>query len=228
MFERNNSILGSGQLSLTITAKAFAFDMDGTIVDSTDLIGRLWREWAAKHKLDADPILRAAPGRKAIDIVRQFGPPGINPEVEAGKLAASAARETIGLREIAGAKRFLKSLPLERWAIVTSAERKLADRWLSFLQFPRPSVLITSEDVNNGKPSPDGYLLATKQLGYRPEDLVAFEDSDSGLKAALAAGLRSVAIGKQPMPSVLCTIADFSQVGILSSDQSHVRISLGV
>ena len=107
-------------------AEAVAFDMDGTLIESTGLISRLWREWSARRGVDTGALLVASRGRKAIDTVRQFAPPGVGPETEAELLSRLAAEETEGLRPITGAATVLRALPKGRWAIVTSAERELA------------------------------------------------------------------------------------------------------
>jgi beta-phosphoglucomutase len=56
------------------------------------------------------------------------------------------------------------------------------------------SAMVTVDDVARGKPNPEGYLIALELLGAGPEGSVAFEDSEPGIEAALAAGLRCVAV----------------------------------
>jgi HAD superfamily hydrolase (TIGR01509 family) len=56
------------------------------------------------------------------------------------------------------------------------------------------AVLVAAEDVERGKPAPDGYRLALELLGIGPDEAVAVEDSDVGIAAAKAAGLRCVAV----------------------------------
>jgi sugar-phosphatase len=55
-------------------------------------------------------------------------------------------------------------------------------------------VLITADDISAGKPSPDGYLLAASRLAVPPHDCVVVEDAPVGVQAALAAGIRVVAV----------------------------------
>ena len=56
------------------------------------------------------------------------------------------------------------------------------------------SVLIAEEDVNNGKPHPEGFLEAARILNRRPSDVLVFEDSVPGVQAAVAAGMHCIAV----------------------------------
>ncbi len=65
------------------------------------------------------------------------------------------------------------------------------------------SVLIAEEDVRNGKPHPEGFLTAARLLDRRPADVLVFEDSVPGLRAALAAGMHCIAVGgRHPDPQL--------------------------
>lgn len=83
---------------------------------------------------------------------------------------------------------FLKTLPPEKWAIVTSAPLELAERRLEAAGIPVPRLLVTGEDVSAGKPDPQGYLLAAERLGVRAEDCLVFEDAPAGILAGKSAG----------------------------------------
>jgi HAD superfamily hydrolase (TIGR01509 family) len=88
--------------------------------------------------------------------------------------------------------------------IVTGAQR---DDVLAVLQNNAAgglfSVLIAEEDVRNGKPHPEGFLTAAGLLDRRPEDVLVFEDSVPGVRAALAAGMHCIAVaGRQPDPQL--------------------------
>nr|WP_275956761.1 HAD-IA family hydrolase [Paraburkholderia fungorum] len=99
-----------------------------------------------------------------------------------------------GVVEIPGARALLESLPGERWAIVTSAERPLALRRIKAAGLSVPQVLITADEIGRGKPSPDGFLAAARQLQAAPESAVVFEDSEAGISAGLAACATVIAL----------------------------------
>jgi sugar-phosphatase len=174
-------------------ARALVFDMDGTLIDSSVLISTLWRKWAERNGADPVAVVRASAGRRASEIVRMFAPE-IDAGAEVAQLFADAAEATDGLVATPGATALLRSLPAQSWAVVTSAERDLAERWFRHTGLPLPAVMVTADDVTHGKPDPEGYLLASRRLGCRPDEMIVFEDSPAGLSAATAAGARAIAV----------------------------------
>jgi len=166
-----------------LPTQALLFDMDGTLVDSTSVIAGLWRRWSARHGVDPDAVLLASPGRRAIETVKMFAPPpGVDAATEAASLTKAAAEATEGLTSIPGAAALLRSLPHTRWAVVTSADRALAERWLRLTGLPVPDVLVAAEDVTAGKPDPEGYVQAAARLGFSPVETVVFEEAHVGFR----------------------------------------------
>lgn len=213
----------------TIHAEALLFDMDGTLVDSTSVIAGLWRRWAARHGVDPDAVVLASPGRRAVETVRLFAPAGVDATAEAAFLARAAAEEMDGLVPVPGAARLLRALPRHRWAVVTSAERRLTERWLRHAGLPAPEVLVAAEDVGAGKPDPACYLQAAGRLGYAPDRTVVFEDAPSGLAAGRAAGARVIAIATTPALADLEAydwLPDFSSVAFEARPEGSLRLKL--
>lgn len=199
----------------TIPAKAIAFDMDGTLIDSKAVIENIWRDWASLHNVNFDALLRVAHGRKAIETIRMWAPAGVDPDIELHQLMERAAISVDGLKEIKGAALLLRSLPPHSWGIVTSAERHIALKWLQHLHLPIPEILVSASDVPKGKPDPSGYFLAAEKLGCRPDELVIFEDAENGLAAGDNAGGIVVALATQLSPDEIKTrpwIIDYSAV----------------
>ena len=126
---------------------AFLFDMDGTLVNSLAVVDRVWRAWAARHGIAADPLMAALHGVRAIETIRRFAPAGVDAEAETEALTQAEIDDVDGLAEIAGAAAFLSRLPADRWALVTSAPRALALRRLAAAGMALPEVVITAEDV---------------------------------------------------------------------------------
>lgn len=173
---------------------AFLFDMDGTLVNSMAVVDRVWRAWAARHGVEADPLMAALHGVRAVETIRRFAPAGTDAEAETETLTQAEIDDIEGLAEIRGAAAFLASVPAGRRALVTSAPRALALRRLEAAGVPLPEVVITAEDVAHGKPAPDCFLAAAALLGVDIGDCLVWEDSPAGLAAADAAGAAAIVI----------------------------------
>jgi mannitol-1-/sugar-/sorbitol-6-phosphatase len=101
------------------------------------------------------------------------------------------------------------------WAVVTSAPRLLAERRLSAAGFPLPRVLVPIDEIERGKPDPEGYLKAAKLLGIEPLDCAVFEDTRPGIEAAQAAGMTAIGLLTTfPAEALGCawTIRDFRDI----------------
>ena len=93
-----------------------------------------------------------------------------------------------------GAAELFAAVPADRRAIVTSGVRALALARIDAAGLPRPAVLVTFDDVAQGKPHPEPFLLAAQRLGVDAADCLAVEDAPPGLTAARAAGCTTLAI----------------------------------
>lgn len=166
---------------------AILFDIDGTLVDSTAVVERTWRLWCDVHDVDVDELLSVSHGRRSEDTIADFLPPERIPD----SLAFLDSLEEDDLSDVVALPatgELLASLPLDRWAVVTSGNRSLMQARLRTAGLPIPPVMVTAEDVSNGKPDPQGYRLAAERLGFEPERCLVVEDAPAGIHAGLAAG----------------------------------------
>ncbi len=177
----------------TLTAAAILFDMDGVLLDSRPVVERTWRRWAERHDLSADDILTTAHGRRTRDTLRTMAPE-LATDQEVEWLDAAELEDFAGIRPIAGAHALVACLPSDRWTVVTSAGRELAARRLAKVGLTLPADAVTSEDVQNGKPAPDGYLLAAARLGVSTAECVVVEDAPPGIESGRACGARVIAL----------------------------------
>lgn len=185
-----------------IECDALLFDLDGVLVDSTACIERTWVTWAMRHGLDASVVVLAAHGRRALETVRRLAPQ-LDAVSEVAQLAALEATAVEGVFNVRGARALIDALPGNRWAVVTSALRPVAEHRLRLAHLPLPAVMICAEDVANGKPDAEGYLTAAYQLGIAPTHCVVVEDAPAGLSAARAAGMRAIAVTTTHSPDEL-------------------------
>lgn len=174
---------------------AFLFDMDGTLLTSIASAERVWSRWLRRFDLDPVEILPQIHGVQTIETIRRLNIPGIDPKAEAEWIATEETRDLDGILPIDGAAEFVAALPANGWAIVTSATRPLAEVRLKAAGLTAPALFITAEDIPAGKPAPDCYLEAARQLGVSASDCLVFEDAPAGIAAGEAAGASVVVIG---------------------------------
>ena len=199
---------------LAFDCDAVLFDMDGTIVDSRYIVERMWTIWANEHGLSVDTVLALAHGRRTIETMEMVAPHLATPE-EALRLDLMEAEEEGGEVAIPGAADLLSALPSGRWAVVTSAIRGLARRRIIKVGLPEPAVLIGADDVEAGKPSPEGYLRAAERLGVEPSRCVVFEDTPAGVQAGRAAGAKIIGLAT--------TYSTLTDCDVLVGDLRDVR-----
>jgi len=206
---------------------AFLFDMDGTILTSIIAAERVWAAWARSHGLDVDVFLPTIHGKRSVDTVRGLGLPDIDPIEESHRITLAEIDDVDGIEAIAGVAAFLATLPPERWAIVTSAPRALAQARIAAAGLPLPPVLVAAEDVQNGKPAPDPFLLGAEKLGMRPQECLVFEDTLAGLQSAAAAGMDSVivtATHKHPVETDVTGVADYDDLRAIRTPEGFLRL----
>lgn len=179
---------------MKIHAEALLFDNDGTLISSMESVYRCWRRLAQEYGITAEEFARVElHGRPAAEIIADMLP--------AERVAEAVARiEELEVSDVAGGvvllpgtRELLASLPPERWAVVTSAGRRLAEARLAEVGIDA-KMLIAADDITRGKPDPEPFLLAAEKLGVDPARCVVFEDAPAGLTAGRAAGMTTVAL----------------------------------
>ena len=107
------------------------------LVDSRAVVERTCRRWALRHHLDPERVLQIAHGRRTRDTVRAAAP-HLETDREAAWLDAAELADVDGLSAVPGASQFLAGLPTNRWAVVTSRGRALAELRLTSVGLPIP------------------------------------------------------------------------------------------
>jgi len=202
---------------MELQCSAFLFDLDGVLVDSRAVVERVCRLWAQRHGLDPEKVLRIAHGRRSRDTVRTAAP-HLEADLEAAWIDAVELADVAGLSAVAGAGALLAALPTASWAVVTSCGRPLAERRLTAVGLPIPTVVVTSEEVAHGKPAPDGYQLGAKRLGQDPATCLVFEDAPAGIAAGRAAGARVIGL------TTMLAAADLTGADATTPDFTAIRV----
>jgi len=211
-----------------VECSAILFDMDGTLVDSTSVVERQWKRFSERHGLDYQHIMKISHGRRNTETIREIAPHLATPEILA-EFDAAEFEDREGVIAVAGSADLIGKLKEHEWAVVTSASRALARERLTTVRLPVPSVLIGADDVQEGKPDPQGYLAAARRLGVERAACLVFEDTVPGLEAARAAGMRCIGItttfSSTQLGCVDC-ITDFAEVGVERTPESVLRLTM--
>jgi sugar-phosphatase len=175
------------------SCSAILFDLDGVLADSTRAVDREWREWAARKGVDGDAIMAIAHGVRTIEVIRRVAP-HLDAVAEASAIESHEAHDQQGVFVMPGAAELVGSIPGGRWGVVTSGSRLLATNRMRYCGLPIPEVLVTSDDVANGKPHPEPYLKGAEGLGLDPAECLVIEDAPAGIQSARAGGMKVVGI----------------------------------
>lgn len=207
--------------------QAILFDMDGTLVDSTAVIHRTWRRWAERHSLPLEPILKVEKGRPNREVLQQFAP-HLDIDEEARLFLAAEIADVAGLTIVPGAHEAVRAAQQGRWAVVTSAERSLAEVRLKAVGLPLPQVLIGADDIRRGKPHPECYLMASERLRVSPRECVVFEDAPAGVLSARQAGMHVIALGSfaEAVEGASVRIRDFRDILIDGAAPGMFKITV--
>ncbi len=178
---------------------AALFDLDGTLVDSERVHRAAWRSffdsrgWEVSEQTYVDHFL----GRRGADTFRGLDGPwtGHDPDVLLSEVLGHLSEIELQPLPVRGAVALVRALHAQGIpvAVVTSAVRAWVGTSLAVLGVADlVTTVVGAEDVRAGKPNPEGYLEACRRLGVAPSQVTAFEDSTSGVSAAVAAGISPV------------------------------------
>ncbi len=184
------------------TQRAALWDVDGTLIDSREFH---WLSW--QGALDAEGF-RVTPeqfadsfGRRNDEILRGYFP-AYSPEeiTRVGEAKEVAYRRLVrerGIDLLPGVRRWLERLREEGWrqAVASSAPRANLEVIVAVLGLSDYFAAVASaEDVTEGKPDPQVFLVAAARLGVEPGSCVVVEDAPAGTEAARRAGMRCVGV----------------------------------
>ncbi|MGB6876811.1 MAG: HAD family hydrolase [Candidatus Acidiferrales bacterium] len=221
------------QSEVQISCRGLLFDMDGVLLDSTPAVARVWHQWAIEHGFNPEEVVRAAHGRPSLTTIREYLP-GSDYETENREVERREIADLDGVAPLPGAADLLQALPPERWSVVTSCTRPLAEVRIRAGGLPRPRFLVTSNDIENGKPAPEPYLKAAELLGFAPADCVVIEDAPAGVRSGKAAGCRVIALcTTMPEADLRSAGADWlaedcSAITLLSGEHGEGKLALAL
>jgi sugar-phosphatase len=168
-----------------MTFAAVISDLDGVLVDSAAATSRAWARWGDRHGLDGAAIQARNHGRPAREVLAEHVDAD-DLDAEAAFLIDAEVGDTEGVFAFPGAA---DVVALPGVAIATSCVLPLAHARLRAAGLRIPDVLVSSDQVERGKPAPDSFLLAAQRLGVDPAACLVLEDAPSGIAAGRAAGM---------------------------------------
>lgn len=177
---------------IQVDCAALLFDLDGVLIDSTPAVARVWSRWAIEHGFNPAEVVARAHGRPSLTTVREYLP-NSDHHAENKEVERREIEDLAGVVPLPGALELLRSLPPDRWTIVTSCTRPLAEVRIKAAGLPVPARLITSSDITHGKPHPEPYLKGAAILGVPATECIVLEDVPAGVQAGKAAGAKVIA-----------------------------------
>ncbi|MFH9614638.1 HAD-IA family hydrolase [Streptomyces pratensis] len=212
-----------------LEARALLLDMDGTLVNSDAVVERCWRRWAVAQGLDPEAALKVVHGRQGYATMAALLPdrPMEQNYAENRVMLAEETADTDGVVPIGGATAFMASIAALPHALVTSADEALAQARMTAAALPIPETRVTAEMVGASKPDPEGFLKGAAELGFAPADCIVFEDSEAGIAAGRAAGMRVVGVG--PRAAALSPdahVEDLTQLRVEAGTDGSIRLHI--
>jgi beta-phosphoglucomutase-like phosphatase (HAD superfamily) len=181
-------------------AEALVFDFNGTLSDDEPLLLSIYQQLFARHgrPLTAEEYFDTLAGNSEETIIGTWlGVDGpllavlVQERIDAYK-ALAASGSTVGAPVREAVRYAAARVPV---AIVSGAFRAEIEPVVAAAGIAGElSMIVTADDVEHGKPNPEGYLLAVERLGVDPARTVAFEDTEAGVSSAKDAGLRCLAV----------------------------------
>lgn len=178
---------------VTLQVAGILFDMDGVLISSIGSVNRSWRRWAKDYGLPDADTFQVPHGIRAMDIVIMLKPE-IDPREGLRHIEDIEMVDVDDLKVLPGAQALLESLPQERWAIVTSATKRLALERLRVAGLPAPDRMISAEMVERGKPDPEPYRRGAELIHSPAAECLVVEDAPSGVGAGVAAGCKVLGV----------------------------------
>jgi len=189
--------------------RGILFDMDGLVLDSEALYTRFWRE--AAHSLGYPMTVEQSLGMRSLG--KKLGQPYLESLFGPGIDYSQVRAKRIELMDIYVNRHGIPTKPgifelldyMEEnhipGAITSSSPMEFIERHLSNANLlHRFQKLCSGHSIPNGKPAPDIYLLGAAELGLKPEECLALEDSPAGILSAYRAGCLPVMIPDLDQP----------------------------
>ncbi len=208
----------------TYTIRGIAMDMDGVIIDSNTEIERFWRGWAAKENIafTDDTMVKYILGRTGADTLNELFTNSSGETKQDIREAAIVFDTSMQPPLVPGVADFVKAVAeiLQNITLVTSSKKPRAKKMLVQNGIEHYfKHYVTGDEVQNGKPHPEAFLKAAEQMKKYTYECLAFEDSNSGILSAAAAGMYVIAVNNYQTEheKIIGRINDFTELNLLQN-----------
>lgn len=173
------------------------FDMDGVIIDTEPQYSIFWKQTGEKYKVGIANFESVIKGTTMHNILKKYFAHVSARKIDELLEDHDRFEEQMSFPEIPGSVKFVESLKakgIKVGLVTSSSETKLigVNKEKHFDKLF--DTIVSAARVKNGKPNPECYLLAAKELGIEPQNCIVFEDSFAGLEAGNAAGMTTVGV----------------------------------
>lgn len=189
--------------------KGIVFDMDGLMIDTEKLLVRFWRQSAKEHGFDMTEQdvygIRSMSHKLAIPHLKNiFGESFDYYSIRSRRIELmNEYIEKNGIEIKAGLFQLLDYLKINGYkiAVATATPYERAENYLYKINaFDYFDKIIGGNMIENGKPAPDIYITACRELNLKPCECIALEDSPNGIKSAYSAGCNPIMIPDLTQP----------------------------
>jgi beta-phosphoglucomutase len=188
---------------MTNASRGVIWDMDGTLIESTEYHWQSWHDAMAAENYELSyEQFHASYGQRNATIIRSYLGDDVSSKV-IERISTNKERQyrslvhEQGIELLPGVQHWLETLHQQGWkqAIATSAPRQNLETIVDVLQIRHYfAALVDGEEVDEGKPSPQPFLLAARRLDVPPERCIVVEDSSSGIEGGKRGGMRTIGV----------------------------------
>jgi sugar-phosphatase len=210
---------------MTKQFKAIIFDLDGVIIDSNPAIIEFWGAWAKKEGfILSDSMIREwVFGRRVTATIEGLFSHISEERKKEIEQDGYLFDQTMQPEGIAGINQFIQDLTKIDFTmgVATSSHHERMLQMLERVGVAEHFVhFVTAHDVSKGKPDPEPYLKMAEKINLHPSQCLVFEDANSGVQSAIAAGMQVIGIGNEVTKDELLAngalevIGDFTEIDI--------------
>lgn len=173
------------------------FDMDGVMIDTEPQYDKFWKRAGERYNINIPDFEKVIKGTTLPNILKKYFSEYTKEEIDNLVADLDKFEAQMIYPEIPGSVRFveeLKSKGIKVGLVTSSTDTKLVGVYREKHFDTLFDTIVSAARVTNGKPCPDCYLLAAKDLGVNPQNCIVFEDSFAGIEAGQSAGMNVIGL----------------------------------